>query len=177
MGQWKTTRVLFLIAVGLGGLLFWQSNAQETADVPTPTAVALPPLLGDVALAQVRRVEVRDLEQERMVVFEREGETWTPADEARVGRLENGLNFIWQGATTQLLPPDQNPLVAYGLEIPRYQIALTVEDSAGSAVYDLFIGNPTPTRDSFYIRKAGDERIYILPQTGFRSLLELLDEE
>jgi hypothetical protein len=73
------------------------------------------------------------------------------------------------------LPADLNPLSAYGLDEPDYEIKLTVMGDEQSNTFTFLVGNETPAGEAFYVQKEGDSRVHIAPLGPIQNMINLID--
>lgn len=184
--NWRTTGVLFFLLLVLGGIVYWQQQAAGPAE-PTPTPALGPgtfaetvPLLPDVAIDDVQRLEVsRDAGKDRRI-YEQENGIWTQTVPTTTQVLSptivTPLQSLLDAGSRRTLSPDANPLEAYGLAKPGSTIVVAVRREGATARHTFFVGNLTPAGDAFYLHKAGDPRVHIVTSFPINNILELLPD-
>lgn len=188
--NWRTTAALFVILIALGAVVYWQSrqDASTAQGTPTPAAPAVEttPLFPGVTAADLVRLEIERAADGAAVHFERQDDgAWVqsvPTTTVAISRtLESRAGGLLAGRSRRTLPPDANPLSAYGLEQPAATILAAVrrtgEDSAEQTIrHTLHVGNQTPAGDGYYVQKVGDRRVHIVPTTAIDPVLEIIDD-
>jgi hypothetical protein len=87
--------------------------------------------------------------------------------------MANAIRGLMTTGSRRTLPPEENPLQAYGLEEPQQQVTLAVQDEGRIVRHLLSIGNETPTGDAYYVLKEGDRRVHIVAKSALDSVLDL----
>lgn len=188
--NWRTTAALFVILVALAGVVYWQSR-QETAnddDAPTPPAPAAEttPLFPGVTAGDLLRLEVERAEDGAAVHFARQDDgAWVqtvPTTTMVISQtLESRAGSLLAVSSRRALPPDANPLSAYGLDQPGAAIVVAArranQDGSEQVIrHTLHVGNQTPAEDGYYVQKVGDRRVHIVPLTAVDAVLGLIDD-
>ncbi|RMG92205.1 MAG: DUF4340 domain-containing protein [Chloroflexi bacterium] len=181
--NWRTTAVLFVILVLLGGYVFYQSRQEPVTPTPTPlppTPERVPLVSEDTTIEQVNTVSVRRLADNNHTTFFRDGQgnwlrtvpTQTVAISLTVNTQVTGLINLRSNRT---FPPDLNPLAAYGLDEPTYEIVLdTLQDEQLHRTV-LLVGNKTPAGDAYYVQKKGDPRVHVVSAGVIQNMINLLE--
>lgn len=191
--NWRTTAALFVILVALGAVVFWQSR-QEAADADAIPTVAAPaaettPLFPGVTAGDLLRLEVEraeGAEDGAAVHFERQDDgAWVqtvPTTTMVISQtLESRAGSLLAVSSRRALPPDANPLSAYGLDQPGAAIVVAArranQDGSEQVIrHTLHVGNQTPAEDGYYVQKVGDRRVHIIPLTAVDTVLSLIDD-
>ena len=182
--SWRNTAVLFGVLLLLGGLAYWQSQsgAQDTA-TPTPGLAAgnfseSVPLLPEVAMEHVARLEIGRAGAGQQVTFLQEEGDWTQTVPTTTHVLsptvKMPLQSLLDASSRRTLPVDANPLEDYGLAEPQTTIVVAVRRDEVTIRHTFYLGNMTPAEDAYYLQKAGDPRVHIVPSFPIANLLELL---
>jgi hypothetical protein len=182
--NWRTTAVLFLIVLLLGGYVYYQSQ-QETELAATPTPAAPTPervaLITNASVEQIERLDITRIEEGTTASFQRNGRgNWTRTVPTTTQVISQTLNTHVTGLinlrSSRSLAPDLNPLSAYGLEEPAYEIVLVATGEGDRRLrYTLLVGDETPTGNSFYVQKRGDPQVYTVPKGSIENVIGLLD--
>ena len=152
----KLIIALVILAI-IGGGYYWSviikgKKAEPESHSPNIT-------LGNLESSELIRIEVPG------IVLEKTGETWQllyldgiippgELDQRQIRNLADSLARIW---IERIVDEEAQDLSVYGLDDPSAWAMLT--DSSGKkAVY--YLGNITPSRNSYYFMEEGDEKIY-----------------
>ena len=187
--SWRTTGILFFLLLLLGGVAYWQSQT-GALDAPTPTPALAAgtftesvPLLPDVALAEVSRLEVRrarDAGDGAQVVYRQEEGSWTQTMPTTTAVLSTTvttpLRSLLGAGSRRTLSPATNPLAAYGLDEPTATIVVAARREEATVRHTFFLGNLTPAGDAYYLQKEGDPRVHIVASFALNNLLDLLPD-
>lgn len=181
MGNWRLVGMLFVVAVVLGGLGYWQSqtgNGGGAAVEATPTIATAEPLLDGVTLENVVRVEVGDEAAGLTLVYEQDNQLWLqtqPVEQNVTEIFPAALSPLLTAVSEQQIAAEGNRLSVYGLENPAYAVVVAVQRPDGQiGRMVLAIGDLTPTGTAYYVQKSGDGRVYVVSQGAFEGLLNLL---
>ena len=74
-------------------------------------------------------------------------------------------------SSTRVFSSADNPLSAYGLDTPAYQIDI----SGGDQRHILAIGNETSTKDGYYVQPLGDPRVFVVSKGAIDNMINLID--
>ena len=183
----RTLGILFVIVVILGAVVYLmnQDDGTETAVDPDATAVPIPTpqinLVRDTTVNDVQRLEVTRLEDDFQVAFVRQEDgNWfqvVPTDTMVIsGTMDSNVTRLVNMTSQSTLTADANPLSAYGLDNPQFEIVLVAQRDGSNVRHVFTIGNKTPTNDRYYAQKQGDPRIHILLSSTVESMTGLLEE-
>jgi hypothetical protein len=182
--SWRTTTILFALLLIVGGYVYWQ-NQQDAAPEPELSPVAEVAesvgLVTGAALEDVRRLEVSRREDGLAVSYTRDAEgVWSQTVPTMTQVISQTMEFAAGNLVTitsrRSLPAAANPLAAYGLEDPSYQIVLALLDVDGRLIrHTFYLGDTLATGDGRYVQKQGDARIHIVAGYVFDPVIELLD--
>ncbi|MCA9929244.1 MAG: DUF4340 domain-containing protein [Anaerolineales bacterium] len=187
--SWRTTAVLFVILLALGGFIYYQSQ-QEPSDEPPATAEpagTLPaPTPEQISLVRTTLEEVRGLGVTRSAddaqtqFLRDETGIWTqtvPTTTLVISQtMETQVIGLINLRTTNTLAADANPPAAYGLDTPAYQISLAaMRDATTTIRITLLIGNKTPTGNSYYVQLDGDPRVHVAPAAAIDNMINLIE--
>ncbi|MEM7112283.1 MAG: DUF4340 domain-containing protein [Chloroflexota bacterium] len=188
--NWRTTAVLFLILVALGGYLYYDSQQEETAvdeetiAEPTVAAPAIDqtvPLLDGAIANDVRQLDITRAEDGVVATFSHDGlGDWQQVAPTAQAVLTTTLTTQVTGfinlTSNRVFSSTENPLSAYGLDAPAYTIGLnTLAGDGTSKAYTLSVGNETPTNNGYYVQKPGDPRVYVVAKGSVDNMINLID--
>lgn len=182
--NWRTTAILFLILLLLGGAVYWQSQG---GGQPTGAATATSPplslqettlLLPDVEVEEVVRLEVSHAPSGEEVTFAQEEAEWTRTVPTTTQVLSSTvvvpLRSLLDAGGRRTLPAGTSSPAAYGLKEPTATITVVARRNQRTVRYQFNVGNLTPAGDAYYLQKAGDPRIHIVPTFPLNNVLDLL---
>lgn len=179
--NWRTTAVLFIILLLVGGYVYYQSQ-QEPAVEPLPTPLAQPEqveLVG-ATIEEVNRLDVTRLEDAASASFSRdEAGAWFQTVPTSTEVISQTMNTQVSGVASlrsnRTLPADANPLATYGLDDPGYEIVLATTREERTVRTTLLVGNETPAGDAYYVQKRNDPRVHIVPIGVIQNMIDLLE--
>lgn len=179
--SWRTTGILFLVLVVVAGAAFWQSRRQEEAEgeatVASPPASAGADLFGSTSVENVVRLDVTTGEGVDASFRQDEDSSWSmtvpTSTEVISTTMTNAIRGLISAGSRRTLPPEENPLQAYGLEQAGKQVTLAVQDEGRIVRHLLSIGDETPTGDAYYVQKEGDRRVHLVAKPALDSVLDL----
>jgi hypothetical protein len=191
----RTLAILFVVVVILGAVVYLmnQDDGAATAVDPVtgvsvdPNATAIPSptppinLVRDTTINDVQRLEVTRLEDDFQVAFVRADDgAWfqvVPTSTMVLsGTMDSNVTRIVNITSQSALAADANPLSAYGLDSPQFEIVLVAQRDGSNVRHVFTIGNKTPTGDRYYAQKQGDPRIHVLLSSTVESMTGLLEE-
>ncbi|HEX6385880.1 MAG TPA: DUF4340 domain-containing protein [Anaerolineae bacterium] len=179
--SWRTTAILLVILLLLGGYVYYESQ-QEPQVEPLPTPLPEPERaeLVTATIDEVNRLEVTRLEDDVSASFSRdEAGDWFQTVPTHTAVISQTMNTQLTGLvnlrSNRTLPADANPLSAYGLDDPAYQIVLATTRDERTVRTTLLVGNETPAGDAYYVQKRGDPRVHIVPIGVIQNMIDLLD--
>ncbi len=183
----RTLGILIVVAVILGAVVYLmnQDEGVDTVVDPDATAVPVPTpqinLVRDTTITDVQRLEVTRLEDDFQVAFVREEDgNWfqiVPTDTMVIsGTMDSNVTRIINMTSQSTLGAEVNPLSAYGLDEPQFEIVLVAQRDGNNVRHVFIIGNKTPTNDRYYAQKQGDPRIHVLLSSTVESMTGLLEE-
>ncbi len=173
--RFRNTLLVVLVFLLLGGYAYFvelkgKSGAEESTSRPAP--------LWEIAAADVQRLDVSGPDGSTRLVRNDDG-TWRlvnpttgeeePADSARVNRVVDSL------ARLRVLRALTNTvdLAEYGLASPAWQA--TIELQSGEEKM-LQWGDQTPQGVSYYVKKGGEDTVYIVSGFTIEELERLVRE-
>lgn len=184
----RNLAILFVVALVLVGVVYLMSQDDEAAVTeidPDATAVPIPTpqvnLVRDTIITNVQRLEVTRLEDDFQVAFVRQEDgNWfqvVPTDTMVIsGTMDSNVTRLINMTSQSVLSADANPLTAYGLDNPQFEIVLVATRDGSNVRHVFTIGNKTPTGDRYYAQKQGDPRIHVLLSSTVESMTGLLEE-
>jgi hypothetical protein len=158
MNRGRSFLILLVVALGLGGYIFFVESKRDLTDPATLKAK-----LFTVDSAKVEALEVRAADGST-TSLKKEGETWRivapealDADEAQVSTLVNTLE---SAEVQRVIDPNPTSVKDFGLDPARYSIAFRA--AGETAMKRLDLGNKTPTGADLYARVEGDPKLLLL---------------
>lgn len=184
----RTLAILFVVLLVLAGIVFVMSQDEggDVAGVDPDATVAPTPtpqlnMVRDATIQDVVRLEVTRLEDDFQVAFIREENgDWfqvVPTDTQVISATMNSNVTRLVNMTSQtVISAEANPLTAYGLDAPQFEIVLVTRRGEDNVRHHFTIGSKTPTGDRYYAQKLGDPRIHVLLSSMVEGLTGLLEE-
>jgi hypothetical protein len=185
----RNLAILFVVVLVLGGIIYLmsQDDGGTTPDGLDPDATAIPTspppvaLVRDATIDDVLLLEVIRLEDDFQVAFEREEDgSWfqiVPTNTMVIsGTMNSNVTRLVDMTSQSVLSGEANPLSAYGLDDPQYEIVLVTRRGEDNVRHIFTIGNKTPTGASYYAQKFGDPRIHVLLSSTVETFTGLLEE-
>lgn len=181
--SWRTTAVLFVVLVALGGYLYYDSQqGEEAAEVleeevaPAPLVNETIALIDNLTITTVQEVMVsRSSDSAKASYSQDAGGNWAQISPQPQTVLSATLSSQVTGylnlTSNRVFSSADNPLSAYGLETPAYQITL----SGGDQRHILYVGNETPTKDGYYVQSLGDPRVFVVGKGAVDNMINLID--
>ncbi len=167
----KLARLLIAGAVlaALGGALYWSNKSEAAkADKPDPKA---PPKILDLKEVDIKQIEIQHRDGEKTVVKRNDAGRWTlaapqamAADQSAVGGVATAISTL---GSDRVVDENASNLPSYGLEPPRINITLTMNDGKTHVVR---IGEDTPTDGNTYAMLDGDKRLFTIANFAKTSL-------
>lgn len=178
--SWRTTGILFVILVLVGGLVYLQSRQDDAATgdaTPTASAPNTVSIFDGVTVDDVRRLEVTAGSGEE-ASFSREAEggwymTVPTATTVISQTVTNSVMGLINTGSRRTFTAEENPLEVYGLEDPSREIVVVAGREGQLLRYQLEIGNETPAGDAYYVLRDGDSRVHLMTKSTLDSILEL----
>lgn len=184
----RTTLILGVILLVLVGYLVISNRAeeQEAAEATTPPVPTTAPRTRvlpetDANLMPVR-MEISNVDEDgntitRIFEVDESGfwvqtvPTYTLLISGSIVSQANGLLNI---SSRLVLPADDNPLSAYGLDNPASTIVVVADRNGQAVRYTFLIGNQIVGSTGYYLQRQGDDRVYVVDLTAVDSALGLL---
>ncbi|MCL4486698.1 MAG: DUF4340 domain-containing protein [Chloroflexi bacterium] len=169
----RTTLILVgLFAVLLGYVYFFELN-KTPAQLGTPTPVE--PVVFNLNAADVKSIEVRDLQGSREVKVTRAGNGWQvdlpeykTADSSSV---DTALSAVVDLQATRVLTDITN--------LTQFFVTPTIEARfimSGTNSYAITVGDQTPDRSNYYVTYTGDKsKVFTVGTSAIDSLKAWLD--
>lgn len=179
--SWRTTAVLFIVLLLVGGYVYYQSQQEPAVEsLPTPLPQPEQAELVTASIDEVNRLDVTRLEDAAKASFTRdETGDWFQTVPTSTAVISQTMNLqIARLATlrsNRTLPADANPLSTYGLDEPAYEIVLATTRDERTVRTTLLVGNETPAGDAYYVQKRGDPRVHIVPIGVIQNMIDLLE--
>jgi hypothetical protein len=168
---WVLLALLVLVAVGYAALRL--PATPPLASAPTAAEGQLWTLSAD----QVDTLRLVDRSDGGLLVVQRDPQsgwrmTAPRVDEADSGRIELALAWLLAPGVSQWLE-DTSDLAAFGLEPPRAQFSVTLNDGSGRSID---VGRLDPTGSVYYVRLAGSSEVAMVSRYGVDDLLALIED-
>lgn len=184
----RTTLILGVVLLVLVGYLLInnradEENAAEATTAPIPTTAPRTPVLPETGANLVPvRMEISNTDTEgnsitRVFALESAGiwaqtvPTYTLLISGSIISQANGMLNI---SSRTVLPADDNPLSAYGLDDPSSTIVVVANRDGQTVRYTFLIGNQIVGGTGYYLQREGDDRVYVVDLTAVDSALALL---
>jgi len=184
----RTTLILGVVLLVLVGYLVISNRADEEATaeattVPIPTTAPRTPVIPetDANLVPVR-MEISNTDEDgnsitRIFELDDTGiwaqtvPTYTQLISGSIISQANGMLNI---SSRIVMPADDNPLSAYGLDAPASTIVVVANRDGQAVRYTFLIGNQIVGGTGYYLQREGDDRVYVVDLTAVDSALALL---
>lgn len=179
--SWRTTAVLFIVLLLVGGYVYYQSQQEPAVEsLPTPLPQPEQAELVTASIDEVNRLDVTRLEDAAKASFTRdETGDWFQTVPTSTAVISQTMNIQITGLATlrsnRTLPADANLLSTYGLDEPAYEIVLATTRDERTVRTTLLVGNETPAGDAYYVQKRGDPRVHIVPIGVIQNMIDLLE--
>ena len=185
--SWRTTAVLLVILLALGGFIYYQNQQGTKMETETAAVGTLPPPTPEqfnlvrATVENVHGLNVTRLADNTQSQFLRdELGIWTQtvptATLVLSQTMETRMTGLINMQTTRSFSGDDNPLSTYGLDQPAYDITVAAGRDDGAIIrITLLIGNETPTGGSYYIQLQGDSRVHLVPTGPIDNMIDLID--
>lgn len=183
--NWRTTGILFVILVLVGGYVYWSGRQPDTPEpTPTPAFAPLPTtkFISDLTVETVTRLDVRRFEDGKLASFSRDLATgaWaqtTPTATQVVSRtMDNYVTGLINLTSRRTLEEGQGSPSDYGLDAPTYEVTLAGQRDGQTIHFRFLIGAATPTDDAFYVQRPPDERVHLVNKLVMENFTNLLDK-
>jgi hypothetical protein len=160
----RTTVVLLIILIALGGYVFWfgdDGTTETDSDLPTPQAQQRVPVLAlDPAAVQALQITSSGGQQ---VSLARGQNGWTitaPApNSADTGRVTTVITQLATLEATRIITPTDQNLAPYGLDNPAYTVTLL---GAGGELARLRLGGSNLNNTATYVQRNMEPTIYLV---------------
>lgn len=185
--SWRTTAVLFIILLALGGYIYYQNQQEsETVTESEPVGTLPPPTperfnLVRATLESVQGLNVTRLEDGTEAQFLRDDQgIWTQTVPTTTQVISQTMETFMAGMinmqTSRSFRSDESPLSAYGLDEPAHNITIAAfKDDISIVRITLLIGNETPTSGSYYVQLDGDPRVHLVLKGPIDNMINLID--
>lgn len=179
--SWRTTGLLFLLLLVVGGLVYWQRGRVESGSEGTPTALPPSPASGavlfdDITVRDVVRLDVENSAGSTSFSRRADGAWFMTVPTATMAisqTLTNNVQSLISTTGRRTLSPEENPLRVYGLDEPQATVTLAVRRDENVVRYRLLVGNQTPAGDAYYVLKEGDPRVHLMAGAALNNVLNL----
>jgi hypothetical protein len=171
----KSTLVVVLIALALGGYVYWH----EFKRTPPPESKATNPTVFHFQPEDVTSITFTRPGAPPVVV-DRDGKTWQIAQPVQTRADKNAitsvLNDITLAHASRTLTPEANQLADYGLATPVATLDFKLKDGK---THTLKIGSLDFSGNSAYAQVSGSKDVILVPQSvsrdGSKTLADLRD--
>lgn len=161
--SFRTTIILLVALVALGGFLFFSNRNQEEPDEDVAAVETISVL--EVAAADVQAISITDSDGENVSVAQEDG-VWRitapeaePADAAEVTRV---ISDIVSLTATRVITPTDDDRAPFGLAEPAYEVELVGEHGV---LARLKVGSTNPSGNATYLQRADDASVIYLVDT------------
>ena len=158
MGGWKSTLILLVVLLGLGGYIFFVDSKK-----PVDDAAAKEKTFTGVTLDDIEELQIKSDRDEHTRVQKSDGQ-WklvepvaTDADQGELAAIAGALPDLEIQRVVDENPTD---LKRYGLEPPRIEVAFRRKGS--KELQQLKIGDKTPTGNELYAQTPDKKRVILL---------------
>ncbi|MEI2611352.1 MAG: DUF4340 domain-containing protein [Candidatus Promineifilaceae bacterium] len=184
----RTTWILGVVLLVLVGYLVISNRtageeAAEATVPPDPTPVPRTQVLPETeqVLTPVR-LELSGTDEEgnliNRVYMAGEGGIWAQivptATQLISGSIVSQATAMLNISSRLVLPADENPLSAYGLDDPTYVIIVVADRNGESVRYVFNVGATIVGETGYYLQRQGDERVYVVDRTAVDGAIALL---
>ncbi|MGQ9667330.1 MAG: DUF4340 domain-containing protein, partial [Anaerolineae bacterium] len=171
--RWRTTIILIILALALGLFVYFT----ELHPGPSNTSTESITVLRDVHVDDVTEFRLQKDQQALEAYLSADG-GWmlrypvqSPADS---DRIRQALGFlVYAHASRVLSPREITSLADYGLLTPALEWRLHLHNGRRLLI---LVGDQTPQRMYYYLKKGDDESIYIVATNLVEVWQRLLDE-
>ena len=154
----RSTIILFVVAVSVGGYSYYLSKKPETAD----TSKKLDKVF-DIASDKIEEIKITSVSGDA-TTLKKEGGTWKLTEPVAAGADESEVNGITNALATAdvIRVVDENPsnLNDYGLSNPR--IAIDFKASGDKDYRRLFLGEKTPTGSDLFAKRNDEKKVFLV---------------
>lgn len=179
--NWRTTGVLFVVALLLAGAVYLQSRQSESEGaIPTvsaDTSGESASMIGDAAVDSIVRLDV-SFSSGPETSFAREADgDWhmtVPTTTMVISQtVSNAVSGLINAGIQRSFAPEENPLEAYGLSEPTKQIVVAESRGEQTIRHVLQVGKETPTGDAYYVLREGDRRVHLVSKSALDTVFSL----
>ncbi|MEW5986864.1 MAG: DUF4340 domain-containing protein [Chloroflexota bacterium] len=183
--NWRTTGILFILLIVVGGYVYWSGRQPATPEPTSTPAFAPQPttkFITGLTVETVTRLDVRRFEDDSFASFGRDLDTgaWAQTTPTATQVVSNTMNNYVTGlinlVSRRTLEEGQGSLSDYGLDAPAHEITLAGQRDGQTIHYRFLIGATTPSDDAFYVLRQGDERVHIVNKLVMENITNLLDK-
>lgn len=150
--------VLLVIALGLGAYIYFVESKRPASDTTTK------PKVFSADTSKIEQIDVRAAGGDRTTI-KRDGTDWRitepramDADATQVSSLVSTLGSLEEDETVNANPTS---VKQYGLDPARFTVAFHVKGD--TTVYQLDVGDKTPTGSDLYARVDGQPKLFLVP--------------
>jgi hypothetical protein len=152
----------------------WTRSGDRLQDQPAATASPAP--LWEVEGEDIQGLRLEDGQGNVLLAVERDPKaTWVLLEPvqgaADAGRMERAITWLRSPQLRGAFEAEE-PLAAYQLDPPSYQIILLLRDGSRRA---FSVGRPAPTGGVTYARYEGISQVLLMGRSGVEDVLALLD--
>jgi len=158
VGGWKSTVVLLIVLVGLGGYIYFVDSKKPVGDTATKEKA-----FTSVTLDDIEELEIKSDSGERSRVRKSDG-LWkllepvaADADQAEITSIANALPDL---EIQRVVDENPSDLKRYGLDMPRIEVGF--RKKGRTDFQRLKIGDRTPTGNELYAQTPDKKRVILL---------------
>ena len=164
----RLTLIISLLAIALGIFAYTQRDAEPidyTDGGPTPTPA---PVL-DLAGEDVQSLSIESVDGNYEIL--RVSDHWEVDDEPLSEYVNETIGRLANPNVLRVLPADSDEKV-FGFDTPT--LTVTFKTTEGESV--VHVGAEAPVEPQFYLRKQGEDRIVMVAQSDWQSLIDWQDD-
>ncbi len=184
----RTIRLLLIIAaVGILVAVYFivknrPADIEEESTAPEFTSIDVT----DIERDEVKQIELiheggRLVVEKQVIKAQEEDEddetVWRPVYDFDIPLNEGNISRLLYAASglsaKRIIEEGPDDLSVYGLDDPQAEVRVDLEDGS---VIRYFLGNASPTGDSYYLMKEGDENVYAVRNYPAEAFLFTLDD-
>jgi Domain of unknown function (DUF4340) len=161
MGRTGSTLILLLVALGLGGYLYFVESERPVEDESAKTKVFA------YDAAKINRVQVKSSAGEVTALRKGANDTWTivqpseaPADRNNISDIVTNLANLEE---QRVVDENATDLKSYGLAEPRIDVTFNVEGDKEPK--QILLGEKTPASSGVYAKLPSNNRVFLVAST------------
>ena len=161
MGRTGSTLILLVVALVLGGYLYFVESERPVADENAK------PKVFSYDAANINQVQVKSSAGEVTTLRKGENDTWTIVQPAEAPADRNSVSEVVTNLATleeqRVVEENAADLTAYGLAEPRMDVTFHVEGEKEPR--RILFGEKTPANSGVYAKLPTSNRVFLVPST------------